>query len=59
MLRPLVRASAYWSICALMIAAAGVTVSNAQAPRKVVASHSTGKIRRHLRFLSIAECSLA
>ena len=43
MLRPLLRGSAYWSICALIIAAAGFTVSNAQTPRKVVASHSAGE----------------
>jgi hypothetical protein len=43
MFRPLLRAFAYSSICVLMIAAAGFTVSNAQAPRKVVASHSAGE----------------
>ena len=43
MLGPLQKASALLSICLLIIAAAGFTVSNAQAPRKVVASHSAGE----------------
>jgi hypothetical protein len=42
MLRPLLRASALSSVCVLIIAAAGFTLSNAQAPRKV-ASHSGGE----------------
>jgi len=43
MLRPLLRASALSSLCVLIIAAAGFTLSNGQAPRKVVASHSAGE----------------
>ncbi|HYJ87020.1 MAG TPA: hypothetical protein VEW46_13250 [Pyrinomonadaceae bacterium] len=43
MLRPLLKASALSALCVLIIAAAGFTLSNAQAPRKVAASHSGGE----------------
>ena len=43
MLRPLLRASALSSVCVVIIAAAGFTLSNAQAPRRVVASHSAAE----------------
>jgi hypothetical protein len=43
MLRPLHKASAFSTLCVLIIAAAGFTLTNAQAPRKVAASHSGGE----------------
>ena len=43
MIRPLLRASTCLLLCVLVVAAAGFIVSNAQAPRKVAASHGGGE----------------